>query len=65
MRGRSVALHGYPGHTHESAQMAMALISSGAVNTRPIVGKTVNFDSYLEGIESLKDGTVAKLCVVP
>ncbi|MDP6125077.1 MAG: zinc-binding dehydrogenase [Candidatus Latescibacteria bacterium] len=63
--GRNVALHGYPGHNYESAEMAMALISSGAVKTRPIVNRTVGFEDYLEGIESLKDGSAAKLCVVP
>lgn len=63
--GRNVQLCGYPGHSRESAELAMALIAGGAVKVKPLIGMKVDFEHYREGLERLKDGAAAKMCVVP
>jgi len=62
---RNVSLHGYPGHSLESAEFALAMMRSGAVRTAPLVGATVGFETYLEGIAKAKAALVPKVCVVP
>jgi threonine dehydrogenase-like Zn-dependent dehydrogenase len=63
--GRNVSLRGYPGHTLESAEYALAMMAKGAVRTGPIIGAEVDFDTYKEGIDMLRVGSIAKLCVRP
>ncbi|MCC7265217.1 MAG: alcohol dehydrogenase catalytic domain-containing protein [Candidatus Latescibacteria bacterium] len=63
--GRNVHLCGYPGHSRESAELAMALIAGGSVKVKPIIGMKVDFEHYREGLDRLKDGAAAKMCVVP
>jgi len=63
--GRGVTLAGYPGHSVESGEFARAMMAGGAVRTDRIIGKTVGFADYLDGIEVLKTGAIPKLCVVP
>jgi threonine dehydrogenase-like Zn-dependent dehydrogenase len=62
---RNVHLCGYPGHSRESAELALALMACGGVKVKPIIGITVGFAGYAEGLAKLKTGAVAKMCVVP
>jgi L-iditol 2-dehydrogenase len=62
---RNVHLCGYPGHSRESAELGLALMACGGVKVKPIIGITVGFDGYAEGLAKLKTGVVAKMCVVP
>ena len=63
--GRNVSLHGYPGHTRESAELALALMSCGAVRTKEFIGAEVPFEKYLEGMDMVKRGEIPKLCIIP
>lgn len=62
---RNVHLFGYPGHSRESAELGLALMACGGVKVKPLIGVTVGFDNYLDGIARLKTGEAAKMCVVP
>ena len=62
---RNVRLFGYPGHFRESAELALALMTTGALRTDFLIGTKVGFDRYREGLATLKSGKVAKVCIVP
>jgi len=40
-------------------------MAKGAVRTKPIIGAEVDFDNYTKGIDMLRAGSIAKLCVRP
>ena len=62
---KNVSLHGYPGHTLESAELALGLMSSCAVKFDGIVSTPYSFDSYQDGMNLVKSGEISKLCIIP
>jgi NADPH:quinone reductase-like Zn-dependent oxidoreductase len=58
-------LFGYPGHTREAANYAMAQVSSGRVRLAPLSGAQRPLEAYEEAIGLLERQEVLKVCFTP
>ena len=64
-RHYSLRLCGYKGHSRESAEYAVELISKGALDLAPLVTHRLPLEGYAEGIDLLETQKAIKVCFLP
>jgi len=64
-RHYSLRLCGYKGHSRESAEYAVELISKGALDLAPLVTHRLPLEQYAEGIDLLETQKAIKVCFLP
>jgi len=64
-RHNSLRLCGYQGHSRESAEYALRLISEGKLNLAPLVTHRMPLEHYCEAVELLERREAIKVCFLP
>lgn len=60
-----LALLGYGAHNRQAAERALALVRAGRLQLAPLVGHTLPFTRYDEGIALLRAKEALKICFLP
>lgn len=62
---RKLKLFGYPGHSREAAEYALAYILDGKLDLTRLTGAHLSLDEYERGVRMLQDQSVVKVCFHP
>ena len=64
-RHYSLTLVGYKGHSRESAEYALRLVTAGKLNLAALVTHTFPLEQYGEAIDLLEQQQAVKVCFLP